>query len=82
MRWNVWIRRTSIFALPWLIACSSIGPGTVPRDRFDYSSAVWRQFQAHAPDCKWVGDFTHLWTTEGWLFVAAVLDLYSRHVVD
>lgn len=46
MHWNVWICRASLFALPWLIACSSIGPGTVPRDRFDYSSAVaesWKQ---------------------------------------
>ena len=46
MRWNVGICRASLLALPWLIACSSIGPGTVPRDRFDYSSAVadsWKQ---------------------------------------
>lgn len=46
MHWNVWICRASLLALPWLTACSSIGPGTVPRDRFDYSSAVadsWKQ---------------------------------------
>ena len=40
-----------------------------------------RQFTATAPDQKWVADFTYLWTTEGWLFVAAVLDLFSRRVV-
>jgi len=28
-----------------------------------------------------VADFTYVWTTEGWLYVAAVLDLYSRKVV-
>ena len=40
-----------------------------------------RQFTATAPNQKWVADFTYLWTSEGWLFLAAVLDLYSRRVV-
>lgn len=40
-----------------------------------------RQFEATAPNQKWVADFTYLWTMEGWLFVAAVIDLYSRRVV-
>jgi putative transposase len=33
------------------------------------------------PDRKWVADFTYIWTAEGWLYVAAVLDLFSRRVV-
>lgn len=40
-----------------------------------------RQFEATAPNQKWVADFTYVWTAEGWLFVAVVLDLYSRRVV-
>ena len=40
-----------------------------------------RQFTATAPNQKWVADFTYLWTSEGWLFVAVVLDLYSRRAV-
>jgi len=40
-----------------------------------------RQFDAPAPNRKWVADFTYIWTAEGWLYVAAVLDLYSRRVV-
>lgn len=40
-----------------------------------------RQFDAPAPNRKWVADFTSLWTAEGWLYVAAVLDLFSRRVV-
>ena len=40
-----------------------------------------RQFQADAPNRKWVADFTYVWTAEGWLYVAAVLDLYSRRIV-
>jgi putative transposase len=40
-----------------------------------------RDFQASAPNVKWVADFTYVWTLEGWLYVAVVLDLYSRRVV-
>jgi putative transposase len=40
-----------------------------------------RQFQAEARIQKWVADFTYIWTAEGWLYVAAVLDLYSRRIV-
>jgi putative transposase len=40
-----------------------------------------RQFEAQAPNRKWVADFTYIWTGEGWLYVAAVLDLFSRRVV-
>lgn len=40
-----------------------------------------RQFQADMPNRKWVADFTYIWTAEGWLYVAVVLDLYSRRAV-
>lgn len=40
-----------------------------------------RDFTATAPNQKWVADFTYLWTLEGWLYVAVVLDLFSRRVV-
>ncbi len=40
-----------------------------------------RQFEAEGPNQRWVADFTYLWTAEGWLFVAVVLDLFSRRVV-
>jgi putative transposase len=40
-----------------------------------------RQFTATAPNQKWVADFTYVWTSEGWLYVAVVLDLFSRRVV-
>lgn len=40
-----------------------------------------RDFQASGPNQKWVADFTYIWTAEGWLYVAAVLDLYSRRIV-
>jgi putative transposase len=40
-----------------------------------------RKFEASAPNQRWVGDITYLRTSEGWLFLAVVLDLYSRMVV-
>jgi putative transposase len=40
-----------------------------------------RQFHATAPNRKWIADFTYIWTGEGWLYVAAVIDLFSRRVV-
>jgi len=40
-----------------------------------------RSFAAPAPNHRWIADFTYVWTAEGWLYVAAVIDLFSRRVV-
>jgi putative transposase len=40
-----------------------------------------RDFSANQPNIKWVADTTYIWTAEGWLFLAVVLDLFSRMVV-
>jgi putative transposase len=40
-----------------------------------------RDFNAHAPNEKWVGDIVGIWTDEGWLYLAALLDTYSRLIV-
>jgi putative transposase len=40
-----------------------------------------RQFTATRPNQRWIADFTYVWTAEGWLYVAAVIDLFSRRVV-
>jgi transposase InsO family protein len=40
-----------------------------------------QDFEAAAPDQKWVSDITYVWTDEGWLYLAVVLDLFSRRVV-
>lgn len=42
---------------------------------------VSRQFNAGAPNQVWAGDITYIRTAEGWLYLAAVIDLFSRHVV-
>ena len=40
-----------------------------------------RQFAVAEPDTVWVGDITYIHTNEGWLFLAVVIDLFSRQVV-
>jgi transposase InsO family protein len=40
-----------------------------------------QDFTADGPDQKWAGDITYLATAEGWLYLAVVLDLYSRRIV-
>jgi transposase InsO family protein len=40
-----------------------------------------QNFQATQPNQKWVGDITYIDTAEGWLYLAALLDLYSRRIV-
>lgn len=49
--------------------------GSMPANILD------RQFLAARQNQKWVADFTYVWTAEGWLYVAVVLDLFSRRVV-
>jgi transposase InsO family protein len=40
-----------------------------------------RDFTAHAPNQKWCGDISYVWTDEGWMYLAVVIDLYSRAVI-
>ena len=40
-----------------------------------------RDFKASRPNEKWATDITYVWTREGWLYLATVMDLYSRRIV-
>jgi putative transposase len=40
-----------------------------------------RNFDVVAPNKVWTTDITYVWTLEGWLYVAIVLDLFSRQIV-
>lgn len=40
-----------------------------------------RQFHASEPDCAWCADITYIPTAGGWLYLAVILDLFSRRVV-
>jgi transposase InsO family protein len=68
------------------------GLSAVPKPRFrrttdsnhEYPIApnlLERRFTAARPNEVWVGDITYVWTEEGWLYLAVLLDLFSRRVV-
>lgn len=40
-----------------------------------------RNFHAERPNQKWAGDISYIWTREGWLYLAVIIDLHSRRVV-
>ncbi len=40
-----------------------------------------REFTCLTPNAKWTADITYIWTSEGWLYLAVVLDMFSRRVV-
>jgi putative transposase len=42
---------------------------------------VKRNFSAEAPNRLWTGDITYIWTVEGWLYLAVILDVFSRRIV-
>jgi putative transposase len=56
---------------------SSTGPGIMPAA----PNVLGRQFTVKHPNSAWVSDITQLATAEGWLYLAVVIDLYSRRVV-
>lgn len=40
-----------------------------------------RMFGAEKPDTRWTADITYIWTGQGWLYLAVILDLFSRRIV-
>ena len=45
------------------------------------ANLLGQNFNASRPNEAWVGDITYIWTLEGWVYLAVLLDLYSRRVV-
>jgi putative transposase len=44
-------------------------------------NVLGRNFAPQAPNQAWTGDLTYIWTDEGWLYLAVVIDLFNREVV-
>lgn len=42
---------------------------------------LWRNFHADKPNQKWTSDITYIWVKDRWLYLATVMDLYSRRIV-
>lgn len=45
------------------------------------ANILQQDFKAERPNQKWVSDITYVWTSFGWLYIAAILDLFSRKIV-
>jgi len=45
------------------------------------SNLLDQDFSAEAPNEKWAADISYIWTAQGWLYLAVILDLYSRRVI-
>ena len=55
---------------------------TNSRHRLPFAPNLLEQdFQCDDVNIKWCGDITYLWTDEGWLYLAVVIDLFSRKVI-
>ena len=50
-------------------------------DRPVAANLLQQDFTAEEPNHKWVSDITYIWTREGWLYLAVVMDLYSRAII-
>ncbi|NKN80622.1 IS3 family transposase, partial [Weissella cibaria] len=44
-------------------------------------NVLQRQFAADVPNARWAADITYIWTRQGWLYLAVVMDLFSRRIV-
>lgn len=50
-------------------------------NRTTYDNLLKQQFSMTTPNQAWSSDITYIWTAEGWLYLAAVKDLYTKQVV-
>ncbi len=57
-----------------------VAPNLLAQD-FSCDTSPGSTSHAQAPDQVWLSDITYLWTTEGWLYVCCVLDLFTRRIV-
>ncbi|AMK77197.1 integrase-like protein [Methylomonas methanica] len=46
-----------------------------------FDNLLQQDFSATVPNQKWAGDITYLWTDEGWLYLAVIIDLFSLQVI-
>lgn len=72
------MRREGLCGIPSTKRWKRRGSGERPAG---ISNQLARDFEAIAPNTKWVTDITYIPTAEGWLYLAVVLDLFSRQVI-
>ena len=45
------------------------------------ANILWRDFKAEEPNRKWTSDITYIWLSNRWMYLATVMDLYSRKII-
>lgn len=50
-------------------------------EQYVYPNLLERQYTVDTPNTVWVADITYIWMLEGWLYLASVMDLFSRKIV-
>lgn len=66
----------------WPRRCSKYKATTNSKHKYQVADNILnRDFEAQAPNQKWCGDSTYIWTDEGWLYVAALIDLCDKSCV-
>ena len=71
-----WLRSSPAFHAASSATTTKIDPTKKPA-----ANTLDRDFTVRAPNQKWVTDITYLATTAGWVYLATVVDLFSRKVV-
>ena len=56
-------------------------PALTKHNKAVASNLLDQNFSAEAPNEKWAADISYIWTAQGWLYLAVMLDLYSRRVI-
>lgn len=46
-----------------------------------YPNLLEQQFEVERPGQAWVADITYIWTSEGWLYLATIMELFSRRII-
>lgn len=72
--WPRWVNFTPALVGHFYIGGDSKSPQAAP-------NMLARQFKTPAPNISWATDITYIRTQEGWLYLAVVLDLFSRQIV-
>ena len=72
---------------------NELGLSPIPKDKFIvttdskhdnqiHPNSLDREFNPEAPNEAWATDITYIWTSEGWLYLSVVMDLFSRKIIS